>query len=433
MSNEARLVIHITQRVPAAGKRRRLRYTGAKVFAYVEPVVTARRPGVILPGLVASLAAVVLSACANQSFFTFDPDALPPLRVEGEVLAADAALDRTETPELVALDDDMRAFIDQYVTGSQRQRLQTLHRGLRSQAMVGIDYDPSADGTAVEAFHSGSANCLSYAHLFVAMARYAGLDARYLSVSLRPEWARHGEQVALRKHVNVVVRLRNGEEYVVDIDPVARERVASARVLKDREAFALYHGNKAMEALFRQDSARAYAEAVRALSLGGNIDYLWVNLGAIYRSAGQEAAAEAMYLKALELNPDSPSAMNNLALLYYNRGELETSRRWEERVRERRESNPFYHYHLGELAEAEGDREQALEHYLDAIDLQEDEAEFYFRVARLFLSMERYEQSRNYAEKAVEHARLVGERKAYEQFLKQLQNGGVVTAQLDPR
>lgn len=393
--------------------------------------MTARRYGVVSSRLLAGLAVLVLSACAGQSRFGFNPDELPPLQVDAAPLEAGAALDTTQTPPLLAMDDDMRAFIGRYVTGSQRQRLQSLHRGLRSRALVGIDYDPDADGSAADVFHSGVANCLSYAHLFVAMARHAGLDARYLSVSLRPEWARHGEQVALRKHVNVVVRLRNGEEYVVDIDPVPRERVASARVLKDREAAALHHGNRAMEALFRQDSAAAYAEAVRALSLGGNIDYLWVNLGAIYRMAGQDAAAEAMYRQALELNPDSPSAMNNLAVLYFDRGELEESRRWEERVRKRRETNPFYHYYLGELAEAAGDQEQALEHFLDAIDLQEDEAEFYFRVARLFLAMERVEQSRSFAEKAVMHSRLVGERKTYQLFLEQLQRSGVVTAQID--
>ena len=393
--------------------------------------VTVRRAGVILLRLVASLSVVSLCACASQSRFIFFIDELPPVQAGEESVPAADALALTETPELLAMDDAMRAFVDQYVTGSQRQRLQSLHRSLRSQAMVGIDYDPSADGTAAEVFHSGAANCLSYAHLFVTMARYAGLDARYLSVSLRPEWARHGEQVALRKHVNVVVRLRNGEEYVVDIDPVSRERVASARILKDREAAALYHSNRAMEALFLQDRVRAYAESVRSLSLGGNIDYLWVNLGAIYRGAGQDDAAEAMYHRALALNPDSPTAMNNLAVLYYDRGELEESLRWENRVRKRRESNPFYHYYLGELAEAEGDSELALVHYLNAIDLQETEAEFYFRVARLYLAMQRPQESRSYAEQAVQRSRLVGERKAYQLFLQQLDRGEVVTAQND--
>ncbi|MDJ0879150.1 MAG: tetratricopeptide repeat protein [Halieaceae bacterium] len=391
-----------------------------------------RRPGVVFSRLVPGLALVLLCACANQSYFSYPVDDLPPIQVgEGE-LTADAALSLTETPDLLALDDDMRTFVKQYVTGSQRQRLQNLHRTLRSPAIVGIDYDPYADGTARDVFHSGAANCLSYAHLFIAMARYAGLDARYMSLSLRPEWSRHGEQVALRKHVNVVVRLRNGEEYMVDIDPVPRERVASARELRDKEAAALYHSNRAMDALFLQDRSRAYAESVRSLSLGGNIDYLWVNLGAIYRGADQDTAAEAMYRRALSLNPRSPTAMNNLAVLYHSRGELEESRRWEDRVRKRRDQNPFYHYYLGEQAEADGDNDRALGHYLDAIDLQQTEAEFYFRVARLYLSMQRREESRVYAEKAVFHSRLVGERKEYKMFLDQLDRGTVVTASIDP-
>ncbi len=399
----------------------------------MESHVTARRFGVgvfrALPGLVV----VLLSACAHQGPGALPVADIPPIVIDDGQLAPQTALATTDTPPLLELDAEMRAFVDRYVKGNQRQRLQTLHRSLRSSAFVGIDYDPSADGTAAEVYHSGVANCLSYAHLFVAMARYAGLDARYLSVSLRPEWSRRGDQVALRKHVNVVVQLRNGEEYVVDIDPVPRERVASARVLRDKEAFALYHGNRAMQALFLQDRAGAYAEAVRALSLGGRIDYLWVNLGAIFRGAGQDEAAEAMYRRALALNPDSSTAMNNLAILYESRGQLEESRRWEERVRKHRKSNPFYHYYLGELAEAEGDSERALSHYLDAIDLQSTEAEFYFRVARLYRSMQRPLESRSYAEQAVLHSRLAGERKQYQLFLEQLTREGVVTAQLDPR
>ncbi len=397
----------------------------------VESHVTKRRAGVNFFRALPGLAVLLLCACAHQGPGALPLSKLPSIDMDSGPLAAEAALASVSTPPLLELDGEMRAFVDRYVKGNQRQRLQTLHRSLRSSAFVGVDYDPSADGTAAEVYHSGVANCLSYAHLFVAMARYAGLDARYLSVSLRPEWTRRGDQVALRKHVNVVVRLRNGEEYVVDIDPVSRERVASARVLRDREAFALYHGNRAMEALFLEDRAAAYAEAVQAVALGGNIDYLWVNLGAIYRGAGQDEAAEAMYRRALALNPDSPTAMNNLAVLYESRGQLEESRRWEARVRARRNSNPFYHYYLGELAEAQGNHERALSHYLDAIGLQADEAEFYFRVARLYLSMQRPQESHSYAEKAVLHARLVGERKQYQQFLDQLIREHVVTAQLD--
>jgi Flp pilus assembly protein TadD len=374
---------------------------------------------------------VLLAACTNLGARGPGIDELPPLQLPGAPLPPSEAMARTTTPPLLELNDEMREVVNRYVSGNQRQRLRALHQSLQSPGMVGISYDPAADGTAAEVFDNGAANCLSYAHLFVAMARYAGLDARYLSVSLRPEWTRHGNQLALRKHVNITVRLRNGEEYVVDIDPVARSRVASADVLSDREAQALYHGNIAMDALLEGDLAGAFAEGVRAVDLGPGIDYLWVNLGAIYRQAGQDDAAESMYLTALEINPDSRSAMNNLAVLYHARGELAQSRYWETLIEERQQVNPFYHYSLGEIAESEGDLEAALSHYLDAIALKESEAEFYYRVARLYLRQDQREDSRRYVMMAIERASLVTEREEYSDFLRELKSGEAMAARLE--
>lgn len=380
---------------------------------------------------VSALLCLVLTACAVQSPRLPAAASLPALHAPTLSLEPRAVLAATDTPPLLEISNDMREFVDRYVSGSQRQRLLSLHQSLQSPAMAGVSYDPTADGTASEVFASGSANCLSYAHLFVAMARYAGLDARYLSVSLRPEWSRHGRQIALRKHVNVTVRLRNGEEYVVDIDPVARSRIATAGTLRDTEAAALYHGNLAMDALLRDDLAGAYSQAVKALSLGPRIEYLWVNLGAIYRQAGQDDAAEAMYRTALQIDPDSRSAMNNLAVLYHARGDFEQAQYWEDLVSERQALNPFYHYHLGEEAEASGDLEAALAHYMDAIALKNSEAEFYYRVARLYLARQQRDESRRYIEQAIERARLVGERQEYRQFLSQLESGEVFTAGLE--
>ena len=225
------------------------------------------------------------------------------------------------------------------------------------------------------------------------------------------------------------------KQYVVDIDPVARERVATARILADRAAFALYHGNRAMEALFHQDRGRAYAESVRALELGGGIDYLWVNLGAIYRGAGQDEAAEAMYRRALALSPNSPTAMNNLSVLYHKRGEW-----WRSRGAGRTRSAsgatriPSTTTISASRRSPTATWRRALTHYLDAIELKESEAEFYLgqpRVARLYLAMQRREESRSYAEQAVKHSRLVGERKEYQLFLQQFDRQGVVTASVN--
>ncbi len=367
------------------------------------------------------LAAVLLTSCAMHSPRGPDVAALPPLHTaDGRSLSPVDALAMVKTPDLLRLDDAMRDFVDRYVTGDQRQRLHTLHRSLISAALVDIDYDPAADGTAREVFHDGAANCLSYAHLFVALARYAGLDANYLSVSLRPEWSRHGRQVALRQHVSVNVRLRNGASYVIDIDPVSRERIASTDLLSDEQAYALYHGNLAMDGLLVQDMKAAYAQALKAVQMAPDIDYLWVNLGAIYRQSGQDAVAENLYQTALSINPYSRTAMNNLAVLYSVQGDEQRAQYWADRVQQRRQQNPFYHYSLGEMAEADGNLESALAHYRRAIALRDSESEFYFRVARLYAELDDFGQSRDFAEKAIQRAKLVVEREQYRAFLRQL-------------
>lgn len=362
-----------------------------------------------------------LVACAHYSSSTPNVAELPPLQLPDRTVTPEAAGAEVETPELLALTGDMRDFVDRYAGhGNQRQRLLTLHQSLRSPALLDIRYDAAADGTAAEAFDAGVANCLSYAHMFVALARYAGLKASYQSLALRPEWSRHGEQVALRRHVNVRVDLRNGEQYMVDIDPVSRDRIASAELLSEQEAAALFHANRAMDALLSKRPAAAYAQAVRALELAPGIDYLWVNLGAIYRQAGQSDAAEMAYKTALAVNPESPSAMNNLAVLYNLRGNLEESRLWEDRVRRHRERNPYHHYSQGEAAESAGDLDRALEHYRDAIRLKANDAEFYYRVARVYHARHQHEETVRYLEEAIKRSRLVGEREEYRAFLQKI-------------
>jgi Flp pilus assembly protein TadD len=371
--------------------------------------------------LVAGSMILLLAACALQSQRSAEFSSLPPLQLSDRQWSAADAAASVPRPDLLELSPAMREFGDRYVNrGNQRQRLHMLHSSLRSAALVDINYDPTADGTAAQAFERGSANCLTYAHLFVSLARYAGLDARYLVYELRPQWSRHGQRVALRQHVNVLVKLRNGQQFVVDIDPVSRERIATAGALDDEEAFALYHANLAMSALLFDQQAIAFAQAARAVELSTDTGYLWVNLGAIYRQAGQTDAAEKSYLTALQLNPGSRSAMNNLAVLYRSMGDDQRADQWALRVAAHRQRNPYYHIYLGQLAEQAGKPQQALAHYREAISLKDSDAEFYYRLAKVYFSLHQRPESIRYVREAIERSRLVGEREEYRNFLRQL-------------
>ncbi|MDH3992831.1 MAG: hypothetical protein OEV47_07950, partial [Gammaproteobacteria bacterium] len=151
-----------------------------------------------------------LSACAGTPS-TLDPqviDQLAPLQLAAGELAASEAAAGVATPDLLAMDDSMRDFVARYTggTGNSRQRMMALHRAITGAGILNIQYDPFADGSAREVFYRGTANCLSYANLFIALAREAGLDAHYQWLEVRPRWSRVGERISVGLHVNVVVK-----------------------------------------------------------------------------------------------------------------------------------------------------------------------------------------------------------------------------------
>jgi tetratricopeptide (TPR) repeat protein len=244
----------------------------------------------------------------------------------------------------------MRDFVALYTdgVGNKRQRLTMLHRAITGWGALGVQYDPQAGGGAREVFYRGSANCLSYAHLFVALAREAGLDASYQWLEMRPEWTREGERILVRRHVNVSVALPGGQRYMVDIDPQPTRDIAGTREISDRQARALYHSNVAMQAFAEDDIATAWLQSVRALQLGPGMPDLWTNLGAVYRAAGEHREAEASYLYALELDPWDRSAMNNLVVLYGMEGREADRSYWADRVAAYRDDNPYYHAWRGD-------------------------------------------------------------------------------------
>ena len=212
----------------------------------------------------------VLAGCAVTMQHPPAITTLPALQVSAQVLITpQQALAEGDTLALLALNAEMREFVDLYVRGvvNPRSRLELLHSSLRSGALHGLEYDPDADGSAQLAFESGQANCLAYANLFVAMARYAGLNANYQLLTLRPYFSRFGTRVAVEQHVNVQVRLRDRSLYSVDLDPPPRDAITHTRKLADKDAFALYYNNLAMQQLQNEELKSAFTQILQALVL----------------------------------------------------------------------------------------------------------------------------------------------------------------------
>ncbi len=326
------------------------------------------------------LISVLFVACSTTDRNARAVANIAPLQWDGRLVTAAGAYERVPAAQLLAVDDDMRDFVQRY-TGNihqDRQRLMMLHRAVRGAATLGMEYDPLAEGAAQEVFRRGAANCLAYATLFVALAREAGLSAGYQQLHVRPQWTRQGERVAVRLHVNAVVTIGAQERYMVDIDPLPSRDIAGSRTISDTDALALHHSNIAMNAFAENDIEEAWLQAVRALQLSPAIPHLWVNLGVIYRANGQQLDAEQSYLYALQLDPKEHSAMNNLVVLYALQGRQVEREVWAQRVTQWREANPYYHAWLGEKAAEGGDWRLAVRHYERALKLSPDDSRLLF-------------------------------------------------------
>jgi Flp pilus assembly protein TadD len=361
-----------------------------------------------------------LGACSSSPISPRAVDDLVPLKTRSGEVTTDQAGVLAPTPDLLSVDEEMRAFVERYTAGiaSDRQRLRVLHRALVGAGTHDLHYDPFADGTAQEAFHSGAANCLSYANLFIALAREADLDASYQWLEVRPKWSRLGDRVAVRLHVNTRVDLLHEAQYMVDLDPVPSRDIAGTRKLSDRDGQALYHNNLAMDALSREELEMAWAHAIQALRLSPRMPHLWVNVGAVYRVAGQHREAEKSYLHALKLDPGDRSAMNNLAVLYGLEGREEERAHWLEQVGHHRRRNPYYHAWLGDQAGKLGNWQEALRHYDKAVRLLPEDSHLLYAKGLIHYELRELEKASQYIQQAIEKATLRSDRKTYENQLE---------------
>ncbi len=366
----------------------------------------------LLRGLRAVLASLIATlfmvACAGPALDRNSINALAPLKLGDKSLSVADASGQVPRPDLLALDDPMREFVEFYTHGqsNSRLRLLALHQAVRGAGSLNMKYDAFAEGTARDVFHRGTANCLSYANMFIALAREAGLDANYQWLEVRPQWSRVSERVQLGLHVNVVVRLRDGKRFMVDIDPPPSSRIAGSQELTDSDAQALYYNNIAMGALASENLEQAWTYLVSALQLSPTMAHLWVNLGALYRYSGQHQQAESSYLQALELDFTEYSAMTNLAVLYGIEGREEERSYWLEKVETHRQANPYYHAWRGDEAAAEQDWSVALGHYNRAVELLPRDSNLLFSRGLIYYQLNNYDAAAFDIESAIELATL---------------------------
>jgi Flp pilus assembly protein TadD len=306
-----------------------------------------------------------------------------------------------EPDTILAVDADMRAFIDAYIDpdSSRYLRLQQLLRAIISDGSFGLVYEDSTR-TAADTFASRSGNCLSFTNLFIAMARATGQDVRYQEVEIPPDWSMRGDTFVLSRHVNVHVNLGASGEHVVDFNIDDFKSTYERRDISDQRAFAHFYNNKGVEQLQAGRYAAAFGNLRAALAFDPEFAAGWSNLGSLYNRAGQSAYAEAAYLEALRLEPSMLLAMSNLSRLYETMGDDERAEYYRDQVTWHRNRNPYYRYSLARQAFLDRDYEQAIDHLEFAVRKKKWEDSFYFLMGLSYLQLGDERSARRWLEKA---------------------------------
>ncbi len=270
---------------------------------------------------------------------------------------------------------------------------------LEDKKELGLEYEAGHTGTAAEVFASRKFNCLSFSHLFLAMAREIGVDARYLSIDRIRRFRRQGDVVVVSGHITVGFGIGT-DRRVLQFNVGPEVDYKTVTPISDATALALFHSNRGAELIQRG----RHAEAIEWLETGVKIDpYLAstrVNLGVARRRNGDTVGAERDYLRAIEVDDGFFPAYRNLASLHKSRGNADTALELFSVIDRRGNRNPFAYLALGDQSLELGQTEEAKSYYRRALKLSTDRTDAQAALGILALEVGAIEDARRWYKKA---------------------------------
>ncbi len=365
-------------------------------LAIFTSVVLALPAGVITPdergGMLPGPAARPLGPAQIRSLLA---RRLSPSEVEGLLIPFEA-------------DDDIRRLAAEVIRGGhdEGQKLSALRAFFRRQGFL-ERYDRDGTRTARQVMSSGEGNCLSYANLFVAMARAVGLRAHYLDAS-RPGDSPEPSGSVLVQWGHVLVGVQIGPEWLaVEFDGRAGSP-QRYRVVSDLEAIADFYNNLGAEAAWTVRGAGGFGseEAIRAFRMATRVAprfvRAWNNLGVALARAGRDAEAMAAYRRAVGIEPALAAPHANLGQLHARRGELPDALREMESAIRLSPANAYYRLFLGRLLARAGQPERALDELRAAARLDDHLFTVHLELGRLYISRGNLPQAERELERVLE-------------------------------
>ncbi len=314
--------------------------------------------------------------------------------------------------EVFKLDDEMRAMVNAKLinnqTASQKARILLEH--LFNKESISLSYEGNANVTAIEAYHSKAANCMSLTIMAYALASEAGMNISFQEVDVPEYWVRNGQYSLLTGHVNLLVKENNianhrvvwGERAtLIDFDPFVAKKRFPSHTIKKHTLLAMFYNNKGADALVNNDLIKAYQYIKAATQTDPLFASAWGNLGILYKLSNHYDMAENAYRHAVNLQPKNLTSLGNLALLLNNQGRVDEAKLIDDYIHKLRIRNPYYHALLATEAFINSSYQQALQHYKKAIYLDDEQHEFYLGLAKTYYKQDNLKLAKRAMTKAI--------------------------------
>ena len=213
-------------------------------------------------------------------------------------------------------------------------------------------------------------------------------------------WQLQQEYYTIGRHINVLVYLDVRKTIEVDFLYTTKARDNTARfnykdfntnVIPDQRALAEYYNNLGGESLDSGDKLTALAYFEKATDTYSKVDFIWSNLGVLYKLSGKPQLAEKAYLNALKINRNNGSTLVNIHKLYSEQGKQELAKKYAKKVEKYSRKNPYY---LAKLALQDyqlNNFEAAIRYYKKAIKLKPTEDSFHLGLALAYFKQRRFD------------------------------------------
>lgn len=309
------------------------------------------------------------------------------------------------------LTPQMRQWVHEVVPGGTRfeRRLELLSQNLLDPKSFNLEYRKSQTTTAAEVFENHRANCLSFTHMFVGMARELDVPVYFLEVRDIENYERQGDLVVISDHIAVGFGPLH-DLTIIDFAAESGTQYRKIRPIHDLTAIALYYSNIGAEHLREGKLEEAIEWLQDAVAIDPDLAAGWVNLGVALRRSGDSDGAKRSYRRALEEDPQTLSAYHNLAALLRLEGQEEEAMELLALTDRNANRNPFTYLALGDLSMRHGRHDEAGRFYRRAVRLWGNSAEPYAALGLWELEVGQKSRARRWLKKArkidPEHSRV---------------------------